>query len=217
MDSIVIICLAAAICVGIGLLYSAMNHRGAPEKPMDIDEKHSTALAEAVKRIAWGYLLIYLNVNLGTLNVLPNWLGYCFFLWALPVIAKEESSAALLRPLGMLLAVWEGVLWAAAAFGTQLDSYLLTTIAAALSLYFHFQLLTNLANIAARYGCPQEKRIRVLRTVQTVGITLLALPIPWQEYEALAVLMVVVQVLVALWICGVLFSLRKSLDPVPEE
>lgn len=30
-------------------------------------------LAAAVKRMAWGHLFLLLNLNLGTLNILPNW------------------------------------------------------------------------------------------------------------------------------------------------
>lgn len=192
-------------CAGLVWLFALFTRQETPngepagEPPVE--------LSSGVKRIAWGYLLIYLNVNLGTLNILPNWLGYCFFLWALPTIAKEESSAALLRPLGILLAVWEGVLW---AFGVETSSYLVGMVTAVLSLYFHFQLLTNLANIAQKYGCPQEKRLLTLRTVQTVLTTLVALPLPWQEQEALTIGIVLVQVVIALWLCAVLFSLQGS-------
>ena len=76
-------------------------------------------LADAVKRIAWGYVLLHVNVNLGSLNILPNWLGYLLILGVLPMLGEREPSALLLRPLGILLALWEGVLWALTLFGIQ--------------------------------------------------------------------------------------------------
>ena len=33
-------------------------------------------LAHAISLIAWGYLFLYFNVTLGTMNIIPNWVGY---------------------------------------------------------------------------------------------------------------------------------------------
>ena len=177
-------------------------------------------LAGAVKSIAWGYVLLHVNLNLGTLNILPNWLGYVLMLGALPILGAAEPSALLLRPLGILLALWEGLLWGLTLFGISFDSTVLSVVAAALSLYFHFQLLTNLAELAAQNACPEERKILHLRTARTLLITVLALPIPWAEYTEVTTGMVIVNLIVALWICSVLFSLRRSLmesDEQPEE
>ena len=69
-------------------------------------------LYKPLSHIAWGYLLLHVNFNLGTLNVLPNWLGYLLILSALEPISQLVPSSLLLRPLGKVLAAWEGVLWA---------------------------------------------------------------------------------------------------------
>jgi hypothetical protein len=169
-------------------------------------------LADAVKQIAWGYLLLHININLGTLNILPNWLGYVLMLSVLPLLGEAAPSALLLRPLGILLALWEGLLWGLTIFGISFDSTVLSIIAAALSLYFHFQLLTNLAELAQRYSCPEERRILHLRTVRTLLITVFSLPIPWEKYQVFSIGMAVVFVVVAFWICIVLFSFRSSLS-----
>ncbi len=63
-------------------------------------------LADGVKLIALGYLLLHLDLNLGALNILPNWLGYILILKALPALGEYEPSALLLRPIGILLALW---------------------------------------------------------------------------------------------------------------
>lgn len=169
-------------------------------------------LAGAVKSIAWGYVLLHVNINLGTLNVLPNWLGYVLMLGALPILGESEPSALLLRPLGILLALWEGALWALTIFGISFDSTIISIIGSVASLYFHFQLLTNLASLAQRYNCPEERKILNLRTVRTLLITVLSLSFPWAQYESLTIGFVMVNLVVALWICSVLFSLRRSLS-----
>jgi hypothetical protein len=174
-------------------------------------------MADGVKLIAFGYLLLHLNLNLGSLNILPDWLGYILFLKTLPTLGEYEPSALLLRPIGILLALWEGVLWLMALFGSSIDGYLFIVISTVIALYFHFQLLTNLATIAERFTCPERGRILTLRTVRTILITMFALPISWENYRVLSIGMAVVFVIVAIWICVVLFSFRSSLsETIPE-
>lgn len=168
-------------------------------------------LIQAVKQIAWGYILLHININLGSLNILPNWLGYVLMLQALPVLAEHEPSALLLRPLGIMLAIWEGVVWGATVFGITIDSTILMAIGTTISLYFHFQLLTNLASLAEKYDCPEQTRILRLRTVRTVLITLMALPFSWEQHVPIIVGVSLVHIIVTIWICSVLFSLRSSL------
>lgn len=172
-----------------------------------------TQLAGAVKRIAWGYVLMHVNFNLGTMDILPDWAGYLLILSVLPVLAAEEEAAKLLKPFGVILTVWEVLVWVVNLLGVQnWDWGWLSIVETVVSLYFHFQLLTNLAAVSEKYGCPETKRILTLRTVQTLLTTVLALPLPWEEYEALALLLLVVSLVVVIWICRVLFSLRRSLQ-----
>ncbi|MCD8142119.1 MAG: hypothetical protein LUD83_02380, partial [Clostridiales bacterium] len=74
-------------------------------------------LAAAAKLTAWGYLLIRIDLNLGALDILPGWLGYLLILKGLPAFGEEEPSAKLLRPLGIVLTLWEGAGWLAALCG----------------------------------------------------------------------------------------------------
>ena len=171
----------------------------------------SEQLSAAIKKIAWAYVLLHLNFYLGTLNILPNWLGYILILQALPQISQMEESAALLRPLGILLALWEGLLWGAQLFSLQLKLELVNYLATAISLYFHFQLLTNLAHIAEACHYPKKQRLLHLRTVRTLLITLLVLPVPWQSHWVLTAAIIAANLIVAVWICDVLFSLKAAL------
>lgn len=168
-------------------------------------------LCAAIKWIAWGYVLLHLNINLGTLNILPDWLGYVFFINALPILGEEEPSAPLLKPLGQLLAIWTGFVWIFELLRLNVNFHIIEIIVSAISLYFHFQLLTNLASIAEKYACPEQKRILTLRTVRTVLITVMALPVNWSKMSILVYVIIVIQLVVAFWICRVLFKFRKSL------
>ena len=69
------------------------------------------ALSGAASLVAWGYLFLYLNINLGPVDILPNWLGMGMMLRALPALGSAVPAAALLRPLASMLAGWQGLLY----------------------------------------------------------------------------------------------------------
>lgn len=168
----------------------------------------------AVGLIAWGFLLLQLNFSIGTLNLLPNWLGYLLVLSALPLLAEETPAILLLRPLGIVLAVWEGLQWLLVLFHVSLSFYLPEMAVGILALHFHFQLFTDLAEAAKIWECPQVQSLLRLRTVRTIFMTVLLLPFSWEKYEYGTVLFVAANVVVAVWICAVLFSMRSSLREV---
>ena len=68
-------------------------------------------------RAAWGYFFLYLDINLGSLNILPDWGAYLLFLSAIRLLAGERRDLSLLRPLGILLAAWNGADWALTLLG----------------------------------------------------------------------------------------------------
>lgn len=173
----------------------------------------------ALKLIVWGCVLIYLDFNLGTLDILPDWLGYMLILKALPIVGESEKSADLLKPLGIFLAVWEGVLWLINTFGISIEAGLVGIgfdfvgyITAVVVMYFNFQLFTDIANSAVRFGSIKNGKILRLRTVNTVLATILELPLPWKKAEAGAFILMAVLASVTVWICITLFSLKKELE-----
>lgn len=133
----------------------------------------------ALSRIAWGYLLVYLNFNLNfgmdavspSVNILPTWAGYLLLFLSLDSVGEREPAARLLKPLAVFLIVEDGVMWTAALLGFSQEIQWLGAITCIISLYFHFQLLTNLADIAYRQGSEYWKRLKYFRNFQTVLIT----------------------------------------------
>ncbi len=176
-------------------------------------------LCRAIKHIAWAYVLLYLDINLGTFNILPNWLGFLLILFNLPALAEEVPSAALLRPFAILLAAWAGIEWLLKLFGgaVSVDLTMLSLIIAVVTLYFHFQLLTDLASLSEKYDCPQTARLLHLRTVNTLLATALSLPLPLQNAEWLAITALLTYGAIVIWICCILFGLKRSLTEASKE
>lgn len=122
---------------------------------------------------AWAYFFLYFNVNLGTLNILPDFACYVLLWQAIACLEGEERDLRLLRPLCLLLGVWAGLEWAAALLGWSLEGRLLPwdLLLAVAGLYFHFQLFTDFAHLAERYqgeGETLDRRLLRLRTVQAL-------------------------------------------------
>ncbi len=176
------------------------------------------ALYTGVSQAAWGYFLLYFNINLGSINILPDFVGYLLLLSAIRHLREARRDAALLRPLAIVLAVYYGIDWVAVIFGANLDGLLplAALVISLISLYLHFQLLTDLAALATRYQHEDglDKRILTLRTIHTVLITVTALtvyisqwlPTGW-EYGILPV--VLLNSVICLCIMAALFKLRK--------
>lgn len=167
-----------------------------------------TAYTEALGNIAWGYLLIHVNINLGPVDVLPNWLGCLFLYQSLKILGQLEPSALLLKPFGLLLTLYEGSLWIMTMVSYSPPG-LVELLFCVIALYFHFQLLTNLASIAHGSFPEVSRRLLQLRSVRTVIVTVLFLPIPWESMQVAAYLLVIVSALVGLVLCITLFSYRK--------
>ena len=128
------------------------------------------ALARAAGLVAWGYVFYYIDLNLNfngiEFSVVPDWAAYIFFLAALPEISAYRRGAALLRPLGVALLIYE----LAAGY-----TYIPVVVFSVLTLYFNFQLLTELARIADDADERLGKSLRYLRSVSALWTTVMSL------------------------------------------
>ena len=172
-------------------------------------------LASAVGAVGRAYIFIYLNINLGTLDILPDWVGYVFILGALPMLSLWEESMGLLRNLGFLLAIYEGVEWILNLMGGKADIPIISLIAGIIGLYFHFQLLTNMASIASEYGLTgRSENLLKLRTANTVLQTIAMLTMQLSaRFEAAwpALVMAFVVVILTIMITVSIYSLKREL------
>ena len=154
-----------------------------------------------------------------------NAFQYLLFWSAIGALEGEVRDLSLLRPLCALLGAWAGAGWLYSWTGGSLDGrfYPLDVILQAASLYFHFQLFTDLALLAARYqpeGADLDRHLLRLRTLQVLLLTGLALagplsdlcggPAPW-----LSVALSLAGLLVSLALMNRLFALRRCFHPAP--
>lgn len=176
------------------------------------------ALYRGVSRAAWGYFFLHFNVNLGSVNILPEFVGYLLLLSAVDLLKEERRDLGLLKPLAILLSVWNGLDWLLTIFGVSLGGALavVSLVISLTSLYFHFQLLTDMAALATRYQHQDglDKWILRLRTANTVLLTASTLAVHLSEWLpdwwAWAVYLILIPLLVVcICIMAALFKLRK--------
>lgn len=178
-------------------------------------------LYKGISRIAWGYFFLYVNFNINSVNLLPQFVGYLLFLSAIGLLREDERDLSLLRIPCILLAAWNAFGRVTDMFGVQTDGVLriVGLIATLLDLYFHFQLLTDLARIAEKYqseGDTHDRKLLQCRTAQTVMLTVIFVITqfqPWvgDAWTYISVLILLAYLGVCFYMMYTLFSLRKSL------
>ena len=172
-------------------------------------------LSSAIKKIAISYILIYLHINISVIDILPDWLGYFLIVSVLPIISEKEKSAQLLKPFGIAIGIWnifEDVLKIA---GDELNLTVISLVFSIITIYFHFQLITNVANLDIEE--PTKKRLLNLRTATVILHTVLtfSLFIPTvidvdnEIYTYILMIMLIPQLIICFWISGELFKISK--------
>lgn len=175
-------------------------------------------IRRALSKIAWGYVLLYLDFHLSvnghTLNVLPNWAGYLLIFSAIVLLGVEWRSLLLLKPFCVLLGVVSAVDWVWVLLtGQELTGrfFLFSILLICVGIYFRFQMLTDLAQLAEDNGIRADS-LRLCRNAEAVIQVLLMLPLPWEEYDALTLLsgaLLVSGLLVCAFLIYQLFVLRN--------
>lgn len=182
-------------------------------------------LYDGITKAAWGYFFLYFSINInidaGEVSLLPTFAGYILFLKTIDMLKQEERELTLLRTLGIVLTVWHIIEWISNCFALNLSGNLqfITIIKSLINLYFHFQLLTNLASIAQKYqqeGCEQDKKLLKYRTVQTIMLTAFLIIsnfalISTEVWAYISFVLAIVYIVVCVLIMKALFDLRKCL------
>jgi hypothetical protein len=174
----------------------------------------SSDFCKALKKICWSYLFLHIHINIGTFDLLCDWIGILFILSALDILMREESSAALLRPFACaltLIHLADSVLSLADFSLTEIA--LVQIITTVLWVYLQFQMLTNIADMAKKREYPSTKRILQLRTGSCV-LNVFSMSVRYIDFlqnEFLVIALIVSLLIIVVWTWATLVSLRVYL------
>lgn len=174
-------------------------------------------LSSAIKKVAISYILIYLHINISVIDILPDWLGYFLIVSVLPVLSQKEKSAQLLKPFGIALGVWNIVEWVLKIAGAELNLTIINIVFSIITIYFHFQLITNIA--ALDIEDRKKKRLLDLRTATVILHTVLrisvlipsVISVDNEIYSYIMMFLLIPQLIICFWISGELFIISKSI------
>ena len=184
--------------------------------------QENRSIYDGLSHAAWGYFFLPFDFSLNNVSIFPRFVGWLLLLSACAKLSGQRRNLALLRPLAILLAAWHALDWLLSWGGADVTGHILffDLLTAVAGLYFHFQFLTDMAALAARYqpdGAGLDGKLRRRRTVYVVLITLVALlgdfgllvELPEHLGEWLAMGMVVTALIAAFLIMAALFRLRR--------
>lgn len=177
-------------------------------------------LYSGLSNAAWGYFFLTFDFNLNNVSVLPRFVGFYLLFSAIGKLSGERQNLNLLRPLCILLTGWSGLDWLLSWLGGDVEGHILflDLLVTVVTLYFHFQFLTDMAALSE--CCQPEddnlaSRIRGHRTAFTLLITVFGLMadltpvLPWEWWAGMIVFGALITCIVALMIMLDLFHLRK--------
>ena len=177
-------------------------------------------LYSGLSNAAWGYVFLTFDFNLNNVSVLPRFVGFYLLFSAIGKLSGERQNLNLLRPLCILLTGWSGLYWLLSWLGGDVEGHILflDLLVTVVTLYFHFQFLTDMAALSE--CCQPEddnlaSRIRGHRTAFTLLITVFGLMadltpvLPWEWWAGMIGFGALITCIVALMIMLDLFHLRK--------
>lgn len=184
-------------------------------------------LYRGVSKAAWAYLFLYFDINLGTVSILPDFVGRCLFVSAIRLLSGERRDLKLLEGFAIGLTLWDLANWLLSWAGLSLDDLWLplSLLISLTNLYFHFQFLTDMAALAADWQPADrelDKRLLKWRTLQTLMLTATLLlsqlmPLLGEWSGVVSLVTMLIYLIATICLMRTLFHLRKcflpTLDP----
>lgn len=184
-----------------------------------------TKVYSSISKVIWGYFFLYfdffINIGNGKISLIPKFVGFILFLKAIDLLKDIERELSLLKPLGIILGVWQVIEWLANCVGYSFGGkwQFVNLIIGLLNLYFHFQFITNLSAIATKHqqeGCTYDKSLLTYRTILTILQTFFTVFtafnfIPDEVLTYITLALGIIFVIVCIGMMIMLNQLRKNL------
>lgn len=169
-------------------------------------------LSSAFKKIAFGYILICFNFNLGPIDILPDFAGYLLMLQAISILSEYTEQTSLLKTFGITLTLYEVLTWILPSVSEVFPEAMLIVelVIGAINIYFHFQLITDVMTVA-KEKCPSYiNRLSFFRVVYvsvcTIGAFVKLLP------HAFVIILALAGVISALVVTITLYQMSKEVE-----
>ena len=185
-------------------------------------------IKKGLSYVAFGFLFTLVNFNLtlngGTVNVMPDFVGWILFFLAFDKLGTYISDKKYMKWVSLVLAVFAAALWILGMAKPELNVDVFNTLAAVVGAIYMYILFGVLENIARDYKSSRAETIRMLKILNLVlyvAFMVLALAYYFVKEDALAVITAfigITMLVAAIFTAFVLFALRKEVkEYTPEE
>ncbi len=179
-------------------------------------------LKKGLSYVAFGFLftLVELNLNFqnGTINVMPDFIGWILFFLAFDKLGIYVENKKYLKWISLVMIILTGTIWVLGIAKPEISTDILTTTATIISLIYMFILFGAVEQIARDDQSKKESTIHMLKIINLVlyaGFVITALGFAAASQGALAMLAAVLGVaalVAAIVTLVVLFQLRKEIS-----
>ena len=165
-----------------------------------------------LKNIALGYIFIMFRINLGTIDILPDFIGYVLIYKGIKILLNIVTSLKLLQNFAVLLGVISFIKWILAIFNSNIRIYLISVIITIITLYFDFQLITDIMEIATKSRYLHVSDLKLLRNMKVIIYTVIYLMTYFFINETIMVILIFIQLGICLLIVYMIYDLAKWIE-----
>ncbi len=180
---------------------------------------------KAIRLVAIGYLICFIDIYLLNINLLPEFIAYYLFYKAIDGIDEYERSAHLLKPIIIILGIESLISWILVFFHMSIDCYPIIVIVESLTIYFDYQLLTNIENIMKIESNDDYHKLGIAKNIHVIVYTIyvsyaiLSSSIYVNQYisfinEYVNVILIIAILLVTLYILMILWRYKNFVGKV---
>ena len=114
---------------------------------------------------------------------IPWWISSPLFFTAVSKLEKFNPDMKLLKSLCIIMGVIDLTEWVVSVFEMKIpfEAYILKIISSVIVLYFNYQLLTNISQIAEKCGYDTIKGMLLIRDIRTVYVTIYLVLLPFAD------------------------------------
>lgn len=120
-------------------------------------------MSELVSSIRWGFLFLFLDINLGRFDILPNFVGYFFWLETFREYREKAPELYRLCTFCKIMGIVELVNWL-----LKPEFLLVSLLTMLLNLYLYYTILTWAADYAQSRGYEEAAALERLRNMLVI-------------------------------------------------
>lgn len=169
-------------------------------------------IIKSLKNIAIGYMFIIFELNIGTLDIIPDFVGYIYIYQGIKSLTNTVLSLKLLVNFAILLGIISFMEWVLAIFNIGISIYIINTVITIITLYFDFHLITDIVEIGKMYNYIKISDMIFLRNAKVIIYTVIYLMAYFTGFELLISILALLLFAICLTIIYFVYLLAQHIE-----